>query len=278
MDRIKKFFTGSFLSSFAILIGTIIGAGIFGIPYVISKSGLIPGLAYFFVLGGVALLIHLLFGEIVLRTNGNKRVVGYAKQYLGEWGKIIILITTIVGLVGSLLAYAIISGDFLRSIFSILFPAIGFSSSFYFTVFFIIGLSFFIFRGMKAVAPLEVFTNIFFSLIIFAVFFFGLPKINLNNFLLFDREYMFLPFGVIMFSMIGWTAIPEALGLLKTSQEKKNLKKIIILGTIFPVFIYLIFSIMVLGVCGKNTSGETLRDLFRIWGRKLFFSGLWPRY
>ena len=48
------------LKAVSIFVGTVIGAGIFGIPYVINKSGIIPGFFYFLILGGVVLLIHLL--------------------------------------------------------------------------------------------------------------------------------------------------------------------------------------------------------------------------
>jgi len=39
-----------FLLALSTLIGLTIGAGIFGIPYSILKSGIIPGLFYFFIL------------------------------------------------------------------------------------------------------------------------------------------------------------------------------------------------------------------------------------
>lgn len=273
MNSVRNFLKGGFFSSFTILIGNIIGAGIFGLPYVISKSGLLPGLIYFFVLGGIVILVHLFFGEIVLRTAGKNRMGGYAKQYLGEWARVLILVSTIIGLIGSLLAYAIISGGFLQNIFSTLFPAANSPGTAYFVLFFIAILSFFIFRGMKEVVFLEIFTNIAFSLIIFAIFFLGLPKINLNSFSLIDGKYIFLPFGVIMFSMLGWTAIPEIVDILKTKEEKKNLKKIIILGTIFPIFIYLIFSMVVWGVCGKGTTTDSLSGLIPYLGPKVILFG-----
>ena len=77
----------NFLFALSVLLGTIVGAGIFGIPYVISKSGMIPGFFYFLILGGAVLLIHLFFGEIILRTKGEHRLVGLAQRYLGRWGR-----------------------------------------------------------------------------------------------------------------------------------------------------------------------------------------------
>ena len=37
----------NFLFALSTLIGTIVGAGVFGIPYVIAKSGIVPGFFYF---------------------------------------------------------------------------------------------------------------------------------------------------------------------------------------------------------------------------------------
>jgi len=100
------------------LLGVMIGAGIFGLPYVVAKAGIIPGLFYFLVLGGVVLLLHLFFGEIVLRTQGKHRLIGYAQRYLANPGKILITCSTILGISGTLLAYVILGGNFLKIIFS----------------------------------------------------------------------------------------------------------------------------------------------------------------
>ena len=69
------------------LVGMIIGVGIFGVPYVLSRAGLVPGIFYFIVLGAAIILVHLFYGEAVLRTNGRHRLVGYAEKYLGMWGR-----------------------------------------------------------------------------------------------------------------------------------------------------------------------------------------------
>src|SRR3989304_6062909 len=183
----------NFIFALAILIGTTVGAGIFGLPYVISKSGVIPGFFYFFVLGAAALLLHLLFGEIVLRTKGQYRMIGYAQKYLGHKARILIIISTLVGLAGSLLAYGIIAGNFLNIIFSSVFSANSSFSPFVFTIIFFLTLSFFIFKGMKIIAPAEILTNIVFFLIIFAVLFFGASKVNLGNLQLTNSGNFFLP-------------------------------------------------------------------------------------
>ncbi|MGB9609183.1 MAG: aromatic amino acid transport family protein, partial [Minisyncoccia bacterium] len=106
-----------FLEAVAILVGTIVGAGTFGLPYVVMRAGILVGLFYFLFLGLIVLLIHLIYGEIVLRTSAIHRIVGYGEVYLGQPGKKMLLISALVGLLGSKLVYLILGGSFLTTIF-----------------------------------------------------------------------------------------------------------------------------------------------------------------
>ena len=251
----------SFFLSVALFLGTMIGAGIFGIPYVVSKSGTFPALFYFLILGVASLLIHLFLGEIILRTKGKHRLPGYAQKYLGRWGKVLAAFSVVLGIILALLAYIILGGNFLN----ILFSSFSGLSSFHFSLIFSLVLFPFIVRRAKFVAEAEVLTNIVFILIIFSIFFLSLEKLNLGNFsLLADElawENIFLPYGVILFALIGWSAIPEMVEVLEKKEDKKQLKKAIIFSIIIAIFIYLLFVFSVVGVSGKNTSPETFSGL-----------------
>ncbi len=259
----------NFLLAASVLIGVMVGAGIFAIPYAVSRSGLIPGFFYFLVLGIAILFIHLFFGEIILRTKEKCRLSGFGQKYLGRSGKILSSVAVILGVTGALLAYLILAGDFL----AILFSSFVDLSNFHFSLIFGIILSYFIFRGVKLIAPTELLTNFIFFLVIFIIFFFCFPKINFSNFVLFNQPDLFLPFGVILFSLIGWSAIPEMVEILKTHEEKKNLKKIIISATIVVIIFYVLFTIGVVGISGKNTSSDALSGLMPFLGPKIIFWG-----
>jgi len=259
----------NFLFALSTLIGTIVGAGVFGIPYVIAKSGIVPGFFYFFILGGAVLLIHLFFGEIILRTKGKQRLIGYSQKYLGRWGKLLITIAVILGVTGALLAYLILAGDFLE----ILFSQYTDLTSFNFSLIFGVVLSCFIFRGIKLIAPTELFTNLLFFLVIFIIFSLCLPKINFSNLPLFNLPDIFLPYGVILFSLIGWSAIPEIVEILKTAGRLKSLKKIIISGTVIVIVFYVLFTMGIIGITGGKTSTDTLSGLIPLLGGKIIFLG-----
>ncbi len=264
----------SFFLSIALLLGTMIGAGIFGVPYVVSRSGIFPALFYFLILGGASLLIHLFLGEIILRTEGKHRLPGYAQKYLGDRAKILTAFSVILGIILALLAYIILAGNFLN----ILFSSFGGLSSFHFSLIFSLVLFPFIVKKVKFVAKTEVLTNIIFFLIIFLIFFLSLEKINLDNFsLLADElvwENIFLPYGVILFALIGWSAIPEMAEILEKKEDKKQFKKAIIFSIIIAIFIYLLFVFSVVGVSGKNTSPETFSGLISYLDPKIILLGV----
>ena len=79
----------NFFCAIAVLIGTIVGAGTFGLPFVFAKAGFTAGILYLLALTAVVLAIHLVYGEIILRTNGSHRLVGYAAKYLGPQAQIL---------------------------------------------------------------------------------------------------------------------------------------------------------------------------------------------
>ena len=248
----------------ASLIGTIIGAGVFGIPYLFAKSGVLTSFLYFLILGVVALLVHLFFGEIVLRTKEKHRLIGYAEKYLGKRAKILVTISIIFGTIGGLLAYTILGGNFLKIIFPFSLSAFKLSLILWAI------LSFFVFSGIKSIAPIEFLFNIGFFAVFVLIVLFSFSKIESSNFTLLNAKYIFLPFGVLLFSLIGWNAVPEIEGILK---EKKNLKRVIIIAVMAALVFYFLFGLLISGVTGKNTTQEAFQGLVPVLGQKIMILG-----
>lgn len=257
-----------FLSS-SLLLGTMIGAGIFGLPFVAAKSGLLPVIFYFFILGTVSTLIHLFFGEIILRTKENCRLPGYAKKYLGNNGKMITSFSVLLGTVLALLAYIILGGNFLKLLF---FPSINLSYFQFSLIFCLVLLPFFL-KETRLVAKAELFTNIAFIFIIFLMFGLSFSNIDISNFVLFNPENVFLPYGVMLFALTGWSAVPEMAEILKGG-ERKKLKKSIIFSVAVSVIVYLVFMLTVVGVSGKHTSQDTFLGLTPFLNKNIILLGV----
>jgi len=202
------------------------------------------------------MLVSLFFGEIVLRTEENCRLAGYAGKYLGKHGRGLIAISTVLGIIGALLAYVIIGGNFLQVVFS--FTSL---SAFQLSLIFWVVLSFFVFRGVKLIAPAELIMDTLLILIIVLIFIFSFPKIDIQNFTLINTSKTLMPYGVILFSLVGWAAIPEISEVLKSSEDRKKYKKVIITGLLVIFLLYVLFTVAVVGVTGEKTTKDALLGL-----------------
>ena len=236
------------------LSGTIIGVGLFSLPFITSKVGIWVMLGYFAALGTLVVVIHRFFGEVVLKTEGQHRLPGYAGIYLGKIGKIVAVISTILGLFGALLAYLLVGGEFLTALFS---SQWGGGNLTYTLLYFSVGAAL-IFFGIKTIAKIEFFGLLLFFAILAAIFFRGLPFIRPANLIAFDPAYLFLPYGAILFSLWGAALIPEIKEMIG---EPRLVRKIIAPAIIIPAFVYLAFIFLVLGITGSQTSSEAIVGL-----------------
>lgn len=252
-----------YLYATAALVSTVVGVGVFGIPFAFAKAGFFVGLLFLFVVGGLTLLANLMLGEVVLRSGHRHQVVGYTGDYLGEGWKTVMFFSFVLATYGALLAYVIIAGEFLNNIFSGWFYI---SSSAYSYGFFIV-CAILVMMGLKAVASVEFVLSIAFIAIIFIIFGFGVPQINLDNYKTFMADFWFLPYGVLIFAFSGMPAIPIQRVLLKGKEHK--LKSSIGLAMAIVTVLYLVFAATVVGVSGDLTSPDALSGLFDFLGPKI---------
>jgi len=252
-----------------VFLGAVVGGGIFGLPYIIAKAGIIASLFFFLLLGGGVTLLHLCLGEVILRTKENQRLVGYAQRYLGQWGKVLLSVSAIIGTIGVLLAYIIAGGDFLRIILS---PILNLEDVFFNLIFFAGCLSFLLF-GAKVVSRVEVLSNLLFLAALLLILTLCLVRFDLGNITISNKNQFFLPYGVILFALAGWSAVPEMADILKKAQRSSQLKRTIIIGTAIALGAYILFGLVISGVSGEKTSQEAFEGLIPFLGRKVVFWG-----
>lgn len=240
----------------ATLIGSIVGVGLFGIPYVSVRAGLWVGLMYIAVLGVVMLTIHLLYGEIEERTEGNHRLTGYAQIYLGIWGKWIVGALVLIAGYGGLLVYLIVAGVFL----DIIFP--GSATPYLWTLGFWLVGSFAIWRGLRMVAWGELVMTVALVATMLIIVGKGIGHIVPGHLVGTGSSFadFFAPYGVVLFSLMGINAIPEVRAILG-KHDGGRFKWVIIIGTLVPVLLYVLFTIAVVGVSGVATTEEAIRGL-----------------
>ncbi|MEK6901108.1 MAG: aromatic amino acid transport family protein, partial [Nanoarchaeota archaeon] len=69
-----------------------------------------------------------------------------------------------------------------------------------------------------------------------------------SNFTEFNPQYLFLPYGIILFAYLGVVAIPEMREEL--GADTKYMKRAIITGSLVTIALYLLFTFVVVGIVG----------------------------
>ena len=238
----KKFWATAFTLS-----GTMIGAGILGLPYAFSRSGFFVGIFWLFFLGLITLYVNLCLGEITLRTKKFHQIPGYAELYLGKWGKKFTIFAMFFGIYAALLAYLIGEGQSLSQLFTG-----GFEYSIHFAIAFWFMMTLFLRDGIDGLKKFELRGVILVTAIIFFTLLFFSKNIDTSNLATYDYNFLFYPFGVVLFALLGFSSVPEM--RVEIMKKESFLRKAIIIGTIFPIILYSIFTFTFLGAFGKNVS------------------------
>lgn len=256
--------------AFGIIAGPIIGVGFFSLPYIAAKVGLPIMLVFFVVLFIFALAEHLIFTEVAINTPDYIRFPGFAKYYLGKGGEIFSFFTTLFTSFFALLAYVLVGGSFLKEI---LYPVFDGPSWTYHAVFFILG-AIFIYVGVKLVSRLALLTIVAFATIFVAIATRAWPFFNIANLSVKTGTPvdLLLPYGAIVFAIWGLGLIPEAEEILR--EYKKDLRFVVPLALLAPFIIYVVFTILVLGISGSTVSESALIGLGAYLGPSIYVLAL----
>ncbi len=257
-----------FAEATATLIGSVVGAGILGIPFAIAKVGFTPGVLMLLVLGIATIILELMFVEISLRTKDDHEIPGYGGLYLGHNAKMMALLAGIIGGYGTLLAYMIGQGEILQALF-------GGSQTLWSLLFYVAG-GYVVYRGLEAVRVIELFMTIGIFAIMFMIGMTAHPHIDGLNFVHADLSQLIVPYGVLIFALGGLTVIPQVRKQMHGSE--KSIAKVVIVGNIAVMGLYLLFMWLALGVTGKETTevatiglGQKIGPAMHIMGNALAF-------
>ena len=256
----------NFWYAVSIFVGTMVGVGMFALPYSFYKAGFFVGSLYLGVLFFVLLALHLMLGEVVLRTTKRHRFAGYIKLYLGKKMKDVAIFSHISGVFGSLLVYILISGFFLNIIAQSFLSNIQINQVLFWFV-----MSVIVLLGVRVIKKFELILMTFLGALVIIILFSSLGDISSSNFFNVDFKDAFLPYGVIMYALVGISAIPLMREFLNGKEIK--LKKAIIVGLAIAAILYFTFTFVVVGVSGALTSEDALTGLLQTLGYKIAFFG-----
>jgi amino acid permease len=242
-----------FLYGLATLVSTILGVGTFAFPYALSQTGFIFGIFLVIILAIVVTYLHLIFGEIVLRTKEKHCLPGYVRTYSPALEPLV-KVTTFIDSISVLIIYLFVGSAFLAQLVPFL------SGNNEALIVFWLVTSLLLAVNLRTFAFSELIMTFFLIFAIFIIFFASLPEIDTTNLLRFEVKNLIIPYGIIFFSFMGRSAIPEIRMIL--AGEEKKIHKVIIWSTIIITFVYLIFSIAIIGI-SKGAVPELATDNIR---------------
>ena len=235
-----------FWEGVAVVVGTIIGAGIIGVPYVFAQSGFLTATLVLVLVGFALFFVRLMLAEIIMRTEGVYQLTGYTKVYLGSFFQHLQGFILISSIFGTLLAYMISQGEILSELLG--------GSSFVWALAFYFSFSILVIYGIDVVKKSELMMIVAVFLIMVIIAFYSAPQVKLSYLNTFNASEIFLPFGVVMFACAGLVSVPAAWQVVKRSNRKDLFKSVIVWGGLIPPVIYFVFALLVVGITGSETS------------------------
>ncbi len=218
----------SFLRAFLAMVGTIIGAGIFGLPAAFTRVGFIPGTLLFFSLALVVTATHLILAEQMLATGQRLRLAGVARRGLGEFAYELTSITYPLGILAANYAYIILGGEFL----SVMATGLGIELPVgVWQILFWVGGAVTVIFGLKMVARVESYATAALVVAIGIALFFAMPLVDIRQVATATWHDWHLPFGIFLFSLSGMTVVGEVVDI--TGRHRKDTYLALIAGTLF---------------------------------------------
>jgi amino acid permease len=242
-----------------------VGDGVFALPFVFYEAGWLVGIFYLVVLGAMVVLAHTVYFETLKKVGEKERLLGLARRYLGEGGFWVGFIAIVVGLLLTLVAYLILGMHFIQLGFPNAPPQAPL-----FVFWALVAIT--VFLNDTHIVELELTGIVLTSLVIILIFVTASPNIFFNGIpTIGNPANFFLPFGAVLFSLAGWTAIEPSYESEKSRtggvrKAHRGIWRPLALGTSLAALLYVMFAAGILGTAGAFTP-DTISGLanWPIW-------------
>ena len=253
------------------MIGVIIGAGMFALPYAVARAGIFWGLFHLLFTFCIITLIHIFYSAVIAATPGKHRLPGYARIHLGMGAERLAFFSAFGGFYGALLVYGILGGIFL----SRLFPFFAGGANVFTFLFFAAG-ALILLWNLQRVGELNFFLTFFLVVAVGILAILLLPHIEFSHFKIVpDKTAWFLPYGIFLFAFAGASAVPDAAEAFHRGYQAPNgrFRRVLVLSTVIPLVVYLVFITSVMGVSGQAVSSDAIFGLEDFLGARAVWIG-----
>ncbi|MBI2033482.1 MAG: hypothetical protein HYT13_00045 [Candidatus Liptonbacteria bacterium] len=251
MSRFKNF-----VWEVGLLTATTIGAGVFAIPYIFSKSGWLLSILYIGLISSLIFSVHLLYWQVLAKAGDRVKLLGLIKKYFGQAGYYSAFLIIIGGLILTLVVYLILAREFI----ALIMPSAGIRE---FILFWLIS-SLPIILSLRRLISLELLGAVFMGGIILFIFFTAPTYGILERVPAFNFKNILLPFSPIIFALAAWTAVEPIYEYAKKTKslgarpapDKGEARptlvgrppaRALLFGTFLAALLYIIFAFAILG-------------------------------
>ena len=209
-----------------LLLGTIIGAGIFSLPIALSKSSFLVFAILTVLLAYIMAKVNWFYRQIVTSTKERHQLGGYVAKILGPKWSFVAIIFLLLSTVGALLAYLILAGQFISAITPL--TTVQGSWLFYGAMFLML------YFGGRHLEALDIFMTVVkvtLLTVVIVVTFSWSGILNSLSYIssAFNLKNVLLAYGSVLFALTGYSIVPE-LKNLPGQKRSINLAQIISAG------------------------------------------------
>lgn len=250
-----------FIRAVATMVGSVVGVGVFGLPYVFAQAGYVTGLIVLIVLAATMVGVLFMYADVVTHTPGDHRFAGNVEAYLGKTWARVATMTLAFGFWGAMLAYLVAGGR----LFSVLFGLEGATAETLLGLCVAALVAALSYRGLRFVARLEVWMLALLAFLFLFIVLAALPHAEVSRLAVAASDDGVLGlYGVVFFSLTGGiSAIPEMHALLG---KRDSLPYAVFVGMMCVATLYAVFTFAVVAATGMRTSEFALDALVPLIG------------
>ncbi len=242
------------VSGTLLISGTTVGAGMLGIPLVTGVSGFIPGLVITILVWFFMFCTGLLFLEVTLWMPDGSNILSMTQRFLGRKGKYVsggvFLFLYYCLMIAYFAAGAPILAEAINSIFSL--NLVGWRAFFVFGFIFgtVVGI------GPKSIDRINIMLSV--GMVASWIFLVGKGSSSVDIKLLKLSNWKAMLFATpILFGAFGFhNVVPSLCTYLK--RDLKALRRSILLGSLIPLVIYLVWQWLIIGSIPQDIIEQTL--------------------
>lgn len=218
--------------------GTVIGAGILGLPFALAQGGFVIGTLLLLLGGFFAFLSAAQIGTLVYEQKEDLPLHSIVKQYLGLRMSYLSLGAILFSSYGALIAYPLAIGEITSTVFHL--PAwLG-------TIIFIAAITGLLSLNLNESNKIDAVITLLLVLLLLWVIFRSFPQVNPDNLLHFHPSRIFSAFGVVIFAFAGHVVIPSVVYYMDI--KRSDGIKVLGLSIAAVGLLYLLFFTVSIGV------------------------------